>query len=65
MSENCTEFNKQKIKYNDYKNYKEFTKKPNFHLINFLLIVLNLLSIIYLQISEFKFRFFKSIKKRI
>ena len=63
MEKDCKKYDKQK-KYSDYINFKDFTKQPSFHIINFLLIVANLLGIIYLQIYELKFPFFKTIKKR-
>ena len=62
MEKDCKKYREKK--YGDYKNFKEFTKQPSFHTINYLLIIANLLGIIYLQIYDFKFSFFKTIKTR-
>ena len=35
MKDNCQTFDAQKIKSNEYENFKSFTNKPNFHLVNF------------------------------
>lgn len=64
MKEDCKKEHKQK-KYGNYKNFKDFTMKPSFHLINSLLTIANLLVIIYLQVYELKFSFFKTTRKRI
>ena len=63
MKEDCKKEHKQK-KYGNYKNFKDFTMKPSFHLINSLLTIANLLVIIYLQVYELKFSFFKTTRKR-
>ncbi len=65
MKDDCKVVELQKINNKNYKNYENFTRKPNFHLVNFLLIVTNLIGVSYLQIHEFKFSFLKTIKKRI
>ena len=65
MKDNCQTFDTQKIKSNEYENFKSFTNKPNFHLVNFLLIVANLIGISYLQLHESKLSFLRTIKKRI
>jgi hypothetical protein len=65
MKDDCQIFDTEKIKNNEYENFKSFTKKPNFHLVNFLLIVANLIGISYLQIHEYKLSFLRTIKKRI
>ena len=65
MKDNCQTFDAQKIKSNEYENFKSFTNKPNFHLVNFLLIVANLIGISYLQLHESKLSFLRTIKKRI
>lgn len=65
MKDNCEVFGSENIKISEYVNFKNFTQVPNFHLINFLLIVMNLLSISYLQIHEYNLSFLKIIKKRM
>ena len=65
MKDNCEEFGSQNINNSEYINFKNFNKEPNFHLINFLLIVMNLLSIGYLQVHECNSPFLKIIKKRM
>ena len=63
MEKDCKKYYKQK-KYGDYKNFKDFTEQPSFHLTNSLLIITNLLGIIYLQFYELKLSFLKTTKKR-
>ena len=65
MGDRCKDYDKQKIKFSNYENYKIFNEKPDFHLVNFLLIVTNLMGISYLQIYKFKLSFLKTKKKRI
>ena len=62
MEKDCKKYYKQK-KYGDYKNFKDFTEQPSFHLTNSLLIITNLLGIIYLQFYELKLSFLKQQRK--
>jgi len=53
MKSDCKKIDKAINKFDDYQNFINFTQKPNFHFFNFLLIVLDLIGISYLQIYKF------------